>query len=253
MRLPFFIAFRYLFSRKKINAINIINGIAMIGFGVGAFAMVVILSAFNGFEVLVQELINNYDPDIKITSTHKKVFPEDQTMLLSLKDIPEVKQVSAVLEEKVVIKFNDRQEIAKIKGVDETYYKGGFDSLIVMGSFDLGDSARESSVFGAGLSSKLGIFPGSHSPVTVFVPRRDQEYNSLNPTASLSMAHIEVSGLFIVHEEIDNEVFISNLEFAQRLLEYNGAISAYELDLTSNADRADIKKEIEGMIQEIKN
>ena len=74
MRLPIFIAYRYLFSKKKINAINIITTIAALGFGVGAFAMVVILSAFNGFENLIAGLINNYDPEIKITATGRKTF-----------------------------------------------------------------------------------------------------------------------------------------------------------------------------------
>ena len=160
MRLPFFIAFRYLFSKKKISAINIINAIAMIGFGVGAFAMVVILSAFNGFEVLVEGLINNYDPDIKITSKHKKVFVQDGELIDWVKEQENVKAVSSVLEEKVVIKFNDRQEIAKIKGVDQSYYSSGFDSLIVMGDFNLGDSFEKSSVFWSRFIFKTWNIPG---------------------------------------------------------------------------------------------
>ncbi|MBR9859244.1 ABC transporter permease [bacterium] len=244
MRLSLFIAYRYLFSKKKINAINIINAIAMLGFGVGAFAMIVILSAFNGFETLVEGLINSYDPDIKISAKHKKVFERDEALNEKILAFDEVLGLSEVLEEKVVIKFNDRQEIARIKGVDRNYNSSGFDSLMVLGTFDLGDTSDFAAVFGAGLAGKLGIFPGSHSPVTVFVPKRDVEYSSLNPSASLSMSYTRASGLFIVHEEIDNEVFIADKGFAESLLDYKGYSSAIELKLKKSADRDDVKEEL---------
>ncbi|MDB4106924.1 FtsX-like permease family protein [Bacteroidia bacterium] len=255
MRFPLFIAYRYLFSKKKVNAINIITGIAMLGFGVGAFAMIVVLSTFNGFENLVEGMINNYDPEIRITAKAKKTFVYTSELESKISVIEGVIRVSEVLEEKVVVKYDEHQEIGKIKGVSENYNTGKFDSLIVIGNFNLGDSSRYFGVFGGGLSGKLNLFPGTTEPVTVFVPRRDVKYNSLNPMASLSTQYLRASGIFLVKEEVDDEVFITSLEFAQKLLSYPGQITALELGLQSemNIDDAREKlKEVLGADYEVK-
>lgn len=216
----------------------------MLGFGVGAFAMIVILSAFNGFEGLVAGLINNYDPDIEITSASKKVFVPDAQLLKKIRAIDDVNGISTSLEEKVVIKYNERQEIARIKGVGDGFAVEKFDSLVVIGEFDLGDSTLQRGVFGGGLSSKIGVFPGTQEPVSVLVPKRGVEYNSLNPMSALSIQYLKVAGVFIVHEEIDNEVFISSLDFAQRLLGYDNEVSAIEVNLKSGVDRSDFKEKL---------
>ncbi len=244
MRLPLFIAYRYLFSKKKINAINIITGVAMLGFGVGAFAMIVVLSAFNGFETLVAELINNYDPEIKITAQGKKTFELTPDIENSITAIEEVDSYSGCLEEKVVIKYNDRQEIARIKGVDENFNVDKFDSLVVLGSFQLGDSNSALGVFGVGLASKLNLFPGSQQLVSVFVPKRNVEYNALNPQAALSTKYLRSSAVFQVHEEIDNEIFVTSLDFAQDLLSYPNSISSIELKLKSGANGTEVKEKL---------
>jgi lipoprotein-releasing system permease protein len=244
VRLSLFIAYRYLFSKKKINAINIITAIAMLGFGVGSFAMIIVLSTFNGFENIVEGMINNYDPDIKITAKGKKTFILDSAISEQLKNSEEVSYYTPVLEEKVVIKYDQHQEIARIKGIDPSSPHGTLDSLVVLGEFYLGDSLKNFGVFGAGLAKKLNLFPGSPELVTVFVPRRDVEYNAMNPTASLSTQYLRSSGTFTVHEEVDNEVFMTRLDFAQSLLSYPNSISALELTLVPEVDPIEAKEEL---------
>lgn len=245
MRLPLFIAYRYLFSKKRINAINIITAIAMLGFGVGAFAMIVVLSAFNGFENLVEGLINNYDPAIQITAKNAKTFKADNTFIAALEETEGVTNVVKCLEEKVVIKYNDKQEIARIKGVDGNFNSSRFDSLMVLGDFHLGDTSTPFGVFGGGLASKLSLFPGGQRFVTVFVPKRDVEYNALNPQAALSTSYIRASSIFAVHEEIDNEVFITSLDFARELLSYSNAVSSVELAISNEDNKTEVKDLLE--------
>ncbi|MFT4875333.1 MAG: lipoprotein-releasing system permease protein [Bacteroidia bacterium] len=248
MRLPLFIAYRYLFSKKKINAINVITAIAMLGFGVGGFAMVVVLSTFNGFENIVEATINNYDPDIKITAKGKKTFVYNDALKSKVEQEIAVINVSKSLEEKVVIKYDQHQEIAKIKGVDSDFEVSKFDSLMVIGNFMLGDTARSFGVFGGGLANKLNLFPGSPELITVFVPRRDVAYNSLNPMASLSSKYLRASGIFIVHEEIDGETFITSLDFAQDLLSYPNSISSLELSIDQNTDPTVVKESLQELL-----
>ncbi|MFT5055693.1 MAG: lipoprotein-releasing system permease protein [Pseudoalteromonas distincta] len=248
MRLPLFIAYRYLFSKKKINAINVITAIAMLGFGVGGFAMVVVLSTFNGFENIVEATINNYDPDIKITARGKKTFIYNDDLKSKVEQEKAVVNVSKSLEEKVVIKYDQHQEIAKIKGVDSNFEASKFDSLMVLGDFMLGDTSRSFGVFGGGLANKLNLFPGSPELITVFVPRRDVAYNSLNPMASLSSKYLRASGIFIVHEEIDGETFITSLDFAQDLLSYPNSISSLELSIDQNTDPTVVKESLQELL-----
>jgi ABC-type lipoprotein release transport system permease subunit len=237
-----------LFSKKKINAINVITAIAMLGFGVGGFAMVVVLSTFNGFENIVEATINNYDPDIKITAKGKKTFIYDDALKSKVEQEIAVINVSKSLEEKVVIKYDQHQEIAKIKGVDSDFEASKFDTLMVIGNFMLGDTARSFGVFGGGLANKLNLFPGSPELITVFVPRRDVAYNSLNPVASLSSKYLRASGIFIVHEEIDGETFITSLDFAQDLLSYPNSISSLELSIDQNTDPTVVKESLQELL-----
>jgi len=215
----------------------------MLGFGVGAFAMIVVLSTFNGLEHLVDGQLNNYDPEIRITSKGNKVFTYTDDIKTKITALEEVAVVSQSLEEKVVIKYDNHQEIARIRGVDEAIDSAKYDSLIVLGEFNLGDTSRHYGIFGGGLSNKLSIFPGSPELITVFVPRRDVEYNSLNPMAALSTKYLRASGIFLVHEEVDNEVFITSLDFAQDLLSYPNSISSLDITLY-HPDEADKVKNV---------
>ncbi len=216
----------------------------MLGFGVGSFAMIIVLSTFNGFENIVEGMINNYDPDIKITAKGKKTFVLDSQISNQLNKLEEIAYFTPVLEEKVVIKYDQHQEIARIKGIEPNTPHGTLDSLVVLGEFYLGDSLKNFGVFGAGLAQKLNLFPGSPELVTVFVPRRDVEYNAINPSASLSTQYLRSSGTFMVHEEVDNEVFITRLDFAQKLLLYPNSISALELNLKAEEDPIKAKEKL---------
>lgn len=216
----------------------------MLGFGVGSFAMIIVLSTFNGFENIVESMINNYDPDIKITANGEKTFKLHSSLENQLNKIEAVDYYTPVLEEKVVIKYDQHQEIARIKGIDSKAPHNTLDSIVVFGEFYLGDSLKNFGVFGAGLAQKLNLFPGSPELVTVFVPRRDVAYSALNPTASLSTEYLRSSGTFTVHEEVDNEVFMTRLDFAQKLLSYPNAISALEVSLKEGEDPIEAKENL---------
>lgn len=216
----------------------------MLGFGVGSFAMIIVLSTFNGFENIVESMINNYDPDIKITAKGEKTFNLHSSLENQLNKIEAIDYYTPVLEEKVVIKYDQHQEIARIKGIDSKAPYNTLDSIVVLGEFYLGDSLKNFGVFGAGLAQKLNLFPGSPELVTVFVPRRDVAYSALNPTASLSTEYLRSSGTFTVHEEVDNEVFMTRIDFAQKLLSYPNAISALELSLKAGEDPIEAKENL---------
>lgn len=77
MNFPFYIARRYLFSKKSTHAINVISGVSVVGVAVATMALVVTLSVFNGFHDLVASLFTAFDPQLKVTPAVGKTAPAD--------------------------------------------------------------------------------------------------------------------------------------------------------------------------------
>src|SRR6185295_2777823 len=121
MNLPLFIARRYFFSKKSQRAINIVSLISMLGVMIGSGALIVVFSVFNGFESLVISLYNSFDPEVKITAVQGKTFEPDSALILKLRSLEGVKEVSLSLEENALVKYRDKQYIVTLKGVDEHF------------------------------------------------------------------------------------------------------------------------------------
>lgn len=249
MRLAFVFAFRYVFSKKKTNAINIISVITILAFAVGSAAMIIVLSALNGFESTLTSLFTSFDPDLKIEAVQGKTFKLDNTKQQKLLKIKGVNEIASVVEDNAVLKYGKSQEIAVIKGVGTNYNRvTQIDCTMVEGQFMLGDNEIAGGVFGYDLAGKLGL--NLNNPVgfvTVYVPKKG-ELNSLNPEQNLQIERILPTGKFFVQEEIDSRYVIVSLPFARALFEYKNEISALELSLKRDADIASIKKAISTII-----
>ena len=129
MNLPLYIAIKYFFSKKKIGYVHLLSIITQVGIAIGTAALVLVLSVFNGFENLVLDMYNVFDPHIKITSAEGKNFQNKKIIDLLLLE-EEINVFSSVLEEKVLVEYNKKQYLATIKGVDTNYNKlTNFDSI----------------------------------------------------------------------------------------------------------------------------
>ena len=246
MRLALVFAFRYVFSKKKTNAINIISAITVAAFAVGSAAMIIVLSALNGFETTLTSLFTSFDPDLKIEALHGKTFTLDSTKLHRLTMIKGVKDMASVVEDNAVLKYGKSQEIAIIKGVGSNYNKvTQIDSTLVEGQFLLGNDEINGGVFGYELAAKLGL--NLNNPVgfvTVYVPKKG-ELNNLNPEQNLLIERILPTGKFFVQEEIDSRYVLVSLNFARKLFEYSNEISALEISTHSGFSTKKIKSNIE--------
>ena len=121
MNLPFYIARRYLFSKKKHNAINIISAISVCGVALATMAMVCTLSVFNGFQDTVADLFTVFDPELKVTIAEGKVFDAQDPRIQAIRQMPEVDVLTETLEENAMIQYKDRQTMAVIKGVQNNF------------------------------------------------------------------------------------------------------------------------------------
>ena len=254
MNLPFYIARRYLFSKKKHNAVNIISGISVCGVALATLAMVCTLSVFNGFQDMVAEFFTAFDPELKITIREGKVFSPDTEALQRVRALPEIEIWSETLEENAMVQYKDRQLMAVIKGVEDNFEQlTSIDSLLYgTGHFMLKDNVVEYGLLGIDLMSQLGTGIQFVDPLQVYAPKRNVRVNLANPAAAFTQDYLFSPGaVFVVNQEkYDAHYIITSLDFARRLFHYDTEVSAIELKLKADADVSAVKKKIAGLLGE---
>lgn len=248
MNLSFYIARRYLFSRKKHNAVNIISGISVCGVALATLAMVCTLSVFNGFQDMVAGFFTAFDPQLKITVREGKVFLPDEPALQQVRALPEVEVWTETLEENAMVQYKDRQVMAVIKGVDDNFEQlTSIDSLLYgTGQFILKDNIVDYGFLGIELMSQLGTGIQFVDPLQVFAPRRNVRVNLANPSAAFNREYLFSPGaVFVVNQEkYDAHYIVTSLSFARRLFDYGREVSAVELKLKPDADTEAVRQRI---------
>jgi len=240
------IAFRYLFSKKSTNAINIIAAVSMVGMGVGAFALIVVLSTFNGFESLAISLYNSFYPDLTVTAVRGKTFTDDTALRDKLSESPSVAALSRTLEENAYLKYVNKSYICTIKGVDDRYNDvTDVKSHVRIGRFVLGDSTNQYIVVGANIYAALNVdVERSIYPIQITVPKKGKG-TALMPEDAFTFRDIVPGGVFSIQQEFDSKYAFVSLEFASELLGLDHEISAYEIKLKPIADLDAAKEEIQ--------
>ena len=233
MNFPFYIARRYLFAKKNHNVINVISAISVAGIILASFALICTLSVFNGFHDLVESLFRDFDPEIKVVSADRKFFSIDDELIRQAKELDFIDVYTFTLEEQALISYKSKQQIAMIKGVDDSYHDlVGIENLLKgNGIYMLEDAVCHYGIMGVGLMNKMdtGIKPSS--PLKLYVPKKEGRVNLSNPVTSFNYANIYSPGvIFCVEQEKydDNYVLIS-LELAQQLTDRTNEASALEI------------------------
>ena len=237
MNFPFFIATRYLFSKKSHNVINLISQISIVGVAIGTTALIVVLSAFNGLENLVISLFNSFDPDLKIYVKKGKTFDINEFPIEELKKIEGVVFYAEVLEESALLKYREQQYIATIKGVGEDFVKmSGIDSMMTDGEFILEEHEKPFAIVGQGIAYSLSISVNDlFNPMTVYVPKRGVKA-SLIATNAFNPKRIQAGGVFSIQKDFDMQYVIVPISFARDLLDYESHVSAVEVSVSPEAD-----------------
>ena len=250
MNFPFYIARRYLFSKKSHNAINVISLISVCGVVIATIALVCALSVYNGFNDLVSSLFSHFDPELKITARYGKVFNPDNDTIRQIRNMPEVAIASEVLQDNALIKYKERQEVGVIKGVDNRFSQlVNIDSVLIDGEFKLSDEVANYAILGIGLESHLGINAGFISPLEIYVPKRDQKVNMANPATSFNIGYSFISAVFRINQQqYDDYYMLIPLEQARSLLHYENEISALELKIKDGVSIETVEKQIKACV-----
>ncbi len=254
MNLPFYIAKRYLFSKKSHNAINIISGISVCGVALATLALVCTLSVFNGFQELVATFFTAFDPELKITASQGKVFDAQEERIARLRELPGIAVFTESLEENAMLQYKDKQAMVVIKGVEDNFEDlTAIDSILYgRGQFKLHDEVVNYGVMGMQLVSVLGSGVSFVDPVEVYAPKRGEKVNMANPSSSFTQDYLFSPGVvFAVNQQkYDASYVITSLDFARNLFGYETEVSSVELKLKPGQDTGKVKEEIKRILGE---
>jgi lipoprotein-releasing system permease protein len=246
VNVAFYIAKRYLVAKKSHNLINIITLISVVGVGVGAFALIVVLSVFNGFEKVITEMVTAVSPDLVIEPKTGKFFKEDAFDVEKLQTIDGVEFAVKVIEDDALFRYNDKQHIGRLKGVSLNYMTTGiFDSLMVSGNFMLENETGSYAVAGAGVGWFLGL--NARNPaalLTVYVPKSGDPSN-FSFEQAFNYRALPISGIFNSKQEMDETHIIVPIDFASEMLGSQHELTSVELFATESTDIDVLQKSVE--------
>lgn len=213
---------------------------------VGAAALIIVLSVFNGFEGLVKSLYSSFYPELKISPELGKTMLVPASRLDSLKRLPGISQVSKTLEEKALVQYNGEKMIVELKGVDSVFQKvTGIRRKMVHGSFDVGTVDSPNAVLGIGVEATLGVdVKRGVLPIVIYLPRADAG-NLMMPQEAFFTGEIHPSGTFAIQQDFDNKYVLTNLRFLQDLMgKPSDEVSSVEISLRNEADMKQVKRQV---------
>lgn len=251
MNLPLLISKRYLFAKKSTNLVNLISALSVVILAIITSALIIVLSVFNGFEGLIKSFFSSFDPDFKITVVEGKVFSATDSLKAKLDGFEEIAYFSEILEENVMLDYNKKQDIARIKGVSDDFNKiSGIDSMIYNGEFSLKTKHESFAVVGYMLSNRLSINLSLVKPIKILAPKRDAKPSLTNPNV-LNYKSIFPVGIFsVMQEDYDSELIIVPIEFCRDLLEYYDEVSAIDIKVKEGTNLEFFQEKLQEILGE---
>lgn len=249
MNFPFFIARRYLFSKKKTHVINVISIISVIGVAVATTALVIVLSVFNGFQDLVAGFFTNFDPQLKVMPVVGKTAPADDPVLTEIKKLPEIEVATETVQDMALAVYNGRQEMVNIKGVEDNFPDLTHITEILYGDghFELHTANLEFGTPGIRLAQTLGTGTRWKDYLKIYAPRRQGQLDMSNPEDGFVVDSLISDGMvFSVNQsKYDKNYILTSIGFARRLFDEQGMITALELRLKPGSDFDAVKSKIQ--------
>jgi lipoprotein-releasing system permease protein len=246
LNLSFFIAKRYLISKKSNNAINVISWISIIAIAITTAALVIVMSAMNGLTAIVANLYNAIEPDLKITAVNSKYISDSKSITNKIKSINGIKGISYSIEENALIKLDDEQAVITVKGVDAEFKNlTQFDTVIIEGAYHFLHNNQYYGVFGRGIANKLGINLNDFvTPISIYAPIRGKT-ESLNPEDAFNKLSISPAGIFSLTDDFDFKYVLIDLKAAQELFGCPESFSSVELSVDNKDEIEKIQNQLQ--------
>ncbi len=249
MNFPFFIARRYLFSKKKTHAINVISVISVIGVAVATMALVIVLSVFNGFHDLVASFFTNFDPQLKVVPVTGKSVAADDPALTKIRKLPQVEVATETYEDMALAIYKGRQAMVTIKGVDDNFADLTHitDILYGDGQFQLHTANLEFGTPGIRLANTLGMGARWDDYLHIYAPQRQGQLDMSNVESGFVVDSLLSSGVVFTvnNSKYDKNYILTSIGFARRLFDAQGEVTALELRLKPGSNFDAVKSDMQ--------
>lgn len=252
MKLPFFIARRYLFAKKSHNVINIVSAISCAGMAVGTAALIIILSVYNGFDALVKGMFSSVEPDLSIIPASGKYFTAEGPAFDWAYDNADVKSMCSVVQDNVFVSYEDKQGTVLLRGVDDIYLEeSGLEAYVSDGELELSRGDRRFAAVGRGFARSMGINVHFLSPMELYYPSRDARVSVINPMSALNSRRIWPRCEIAVNPDIDNNLLLVERGLAQSLLGVGDKVSAVEIRCDASIGKRQLRRLKKGLREQL--
>ena len=249
MNFPFYIAKRYLFSKKSTNVINLISAISVVGVAIATIALVVTLSVFNGFHDLVATLFTAFDPQLQVVTVEGITVAADDPILTEIPQLPEVDVVTETVEDQALAVYGNRQAMVKIKGVDDNFAELTHINEILYGngSFQLRAANLQYGTLGIRLAQTMGMSADWPGYLKIYAPRREGQLDLMNPEEGFVEDSLITPGVvFSVQQSLyDRNYIITSISFARTIFDQQGMVSSLEMRVKPGSDIDDVKAQMQ--------
>ncbi|MCC6287471.1 MAG: ABC transporter permease [Chitinophagaceae bacterium] len=243
-------AWRYFKAKKSTNAINIIAWVSVVAIAFATTALLVLWSAFNGFEGLVKSLYNTFYTDVKISATLGKTIELTPEQIALLKKMDGVKALSLTAEEKALLQNEDYTAIVDLKGVDSNYtHTTSIEQGIVRGKYFLGDAGNPGAVLGVGIENAVAVLSDrSVGSLAIYLPVKGAT-NISDPLSAFNEGHIMPTGAFAIQQEFDNKYVLTNIDFVKKAMKFrDNEYSSAEIAVTKPGEENTVKRKIQQLL-----
>ena len=251
MNFPFYIARRYLFSKKSTHAINVISAISAVGVAVATMALIVTLSVFNGFHDLVATFFTSFDPQIEVVPAQGKTAPADDPVLQNIRQMPQVEVATECLKDQALAIYRGKQTMVTLMGVDNSFEQmSRIDEILYgEGAFILHAANLNFGIVGARLAETLGMNANWDGSLLIYAPRKTGQLDMANPSDGFVVdSLISPGSVFMVKQgKYDRDHVLAPISFARSLFEQQGMLSSLQIRLKNGSDLDEVKKEMKAI------
>jgi lipoprotein-releasing system permease protein len=251
MSISLFVAKRYFFSPFKASFITLISRISMIGVGVEVMALVLILSVFNGLEDFQKGLFKTFDPDLTVISATDTRFSLTSAQFNQLAKISGVRSVQPILEDQALIRYNGKQLVVTLKGIDSSFISSRrLRDQVVDGDYLVEYEGNPFGMVGAGVFMSMGMsFDDVIHPVEVWYPNQKALAKfQLNEEAA-NLKTFFPSGVLQVEQMFDNQMILVPLPWMRELtLADSNSVSRVDVMLNKGVNEMDVQNAIQTIL-----
>jgi lipoprotein-releasing system permease protein len=251
MSISLFVAKRYFFSPFKASFITLISRISMIGVGVEVMALVLILSVFNGLEDFQKGLFKTFDPDLTVISKSDTRFSLTSTQYNQLAKIPGVRSVQPILEDQALIRYNGKQLVVTLKGIDTSFISSKrLRDQVVDGDYLVEYDGNPFGMVGAGVFMSMGMnFDDVFHPVEVWYPNQKALAKFQINEEAANLKTFFPSGVLQVEQMFDNQMILVPLPWMRELtLADSNSVSKVDVMITEGANELDVQNAMQTIL-----